>query len=112
MALFGWIVISVVLVSAVLGAIAACRDDEKGLGKEFLEGIYAIGYIFLPVAGIMASVPFLSALIRKVFGPTFAAIGADPQGEIAKFCLNYRRGLDFDYCTAPTILRSFACPVP
>ncbi|MBM4069494.1 MAG: hypothetical protein FJ271_11175, partial [Planctomycetes bacterium] len=34
------------------------------------------------------------------------------QGEIAKFCLNYRRGLDFDYCTAPTILRSFACPVP
>jgi ethanolamine transporter len=77
-AYFGWFVISAVLASAVLGAIAACFDDEKGLGKEFLEGIYAIGTIFLPVAGIMASVPFLSALIQTVFGPIFAFIGADP----------------------------------
>ena len=36
---FGWIVISIILASAVAGAIAACWDDEKGLGKEFLEGI-------------------------------------------------------------------------
>lgn len=78
MALFGGIVIGVVLASALLGAIAACWDDEQGLGKEFLEGIYAIGYIFLPVAGIMASVPFLTMLVQRVFGPVFAAIGADP----------------------------------
>ena len=78
MVFFGWIVISIILASAVAGAIAACWDDEKGLGKEFLEGIYAIGYIFLPVAGIMASVPFLAAFIRTVFGPIFSLVGADP----------------------------------
>jgi ethanolamine transporter len=76
--IFGWIVISAVLASAVIGAIAACVDDEKGLGKEFLEGIYSIGYIFLPVAGIMASVPFLSAFVQAVVKPVFAFIGADP----------------------------------
>ena len=78
MIVFGWIVISIVLACAVAGAIAACKDDEKGLGKEFLEGIYAIGYIFLPVAGIMASIPFLTALIETVLKPIYVFIGADP----------------------------------
>lgn len=77
MAVFGWIVISIILASAVAGAIAACIDDEKGLGKEFLEGIYAIGYIFLPVAGIMASAPFLTIAVSNVFGWLFALVGAD-----------------------------------
>lgn len=78
MVVFGWIVISIILASAVAGAIAACRNEEKGLGKEFLEGIYSIGYIFLPVAGIMASAPYLAAFIRTVFGPIFRQVGADP----------------------------------
>ena len=78
MSSIGAIVICIVMLCAVAGALAACRDDAKGLGKEFLEGIYAIGHIFLPVAGIMASAPFLAALIQQVFRPVFAAIGADP----------------------------------
>lgn len=78
MEVFGWVVISIILVCAVAGAIAACWDDEKGVGKEFLEGIYSIGYIFLPVAGIMASAPFLTAFVRTVFGPLFGLIGANP----------------------------------
>ncbi len=78
MEVFGWIVISLILASAVAGAIAACRDDEKGLGKEFLEGIYAIGYIFLPVAGIMASAPFLTEFIKYWIAPLFESIGASP----------------------------------
>jgi ethanolamine transporter len=77
-AVFGWIVISIILASAVAGALAACWDDERGLGKEFVEGIYAIGYIFLPVGGIMASLPFLTAFINAVFRPLFALVGADP----------------------------------
>ncbi|HYT94117.1 MAG TPA: ethanolamine utilization protein EutH [Gemmataceae bacterium] len=74
----GIVVITVVMACAVAGAIAALRDDEKGLGKEFLEGLRAIGHIFIPVAGIMASVPFLSAFIKTVVGPAFGVIGADP----------------------------------
>jgi ethanolamine transporter len=78
MSIIGTVVISIVMLCAVAGALASLRDDEKGLGKEFLEGLHAIGYIFIPVAGIMASIPFLSQLVQVVFGPTFAAIGADP----------------------------------
>lgn len=78
MEIFGWAVIAIVLASAVLGAIAACIDDEKGLGREFLEGIYAIGYIFLPVAGIMASAPFLARLIEIAIKPLYELVGADP----------------------------------
>lgn len=66
------------MASAVIGAIAAIRSDESPLGKEFMSGLNSIGPIFIPVAGIMASVPYLSMFISKVFGPVFAAIGADP----------------------------------
>ncbi|WP_313110904.1 ethanolamine utilization protein EutH [Stutzerimonas nitrititolerans] len=63
---------------AVLGAFAAIRDSEKGLGKEFMEGIHATGHIFVPAAGIMASIPYLTVLIESVFGPFFNALNADP----------------------------------
>ena len=78
MAQIGNIVIYIIMACAVAGAIAAIRNSEEGLGKQFMEGIHAIGHIFLPTAGIMASIPFLSWFIDKVCGPLFASIGADP----------------------------------
>ena len=74
----GTFVIYIIMACAVAGAIASVRDPESGLGKEFVEGLYAIGPIFIPVAGIMASIPYLSEFIRIVAGPVFAAVGADP----------------------------------
>jgi ethanolamine transporter len=74
----GNIVIYIIMASAIIGAIAAIRNDEDGIGKEFIQGLYSIGPIFVPVAGIMASVPYLSKFIGSVFGPLFGAIGADP----------------------------------
>lgn len=74
----GTYVIYIIMVCALAGAFAALKDDQSGLGKEFVEGLYSIGPIFLPVAGIMASVPYLSLFIKSVFGPIFSAIGADP----------------------------------
>jgi ethanolamine transporter len=78
MSIIGTYVIYLVMGCAVAGALASIYDDEKGLGKEFLEGLYAIGPIFIPVAGIMASIPYLSQIIQVVFGPIFAQVGADP----------------------------------
>jgi ethanolamine transporter len=78
MDIIGNIVIYIIMACAVLGAFAATRNDEDGLGKEFMQGLYSIGPIFVPVAGIMASVPYLSLFISKVFGPVFSFIGADP----------------------------------
>ncbi|TKT76109.1 ethanolamine utilization protein EutH [Aquamicrobium sp. LC103] len=78
MAQIGTFIIYIIMACAVAGAIASIRDPESGLGKEFIEGIHAIGPIFIPVAGIMASIPYLSEFIRLAVGPLFAMVGADP----------------------------------
>lgn len=78
MAFVGDIVIYIIMVFVVLGAIAAIRDDERGMGKEFKEGLHSIGPIFIPVAGIMASIPYLSRFIEWAIGPIFGLVGASP----------------------------------
>ena len=71
-------VISLVMGCALLGAIASVFNSEQGLGKEFLDGLHAIGHIFVPTAGIMAAVPVLSAVVHTVLGPAYSSVGADP----------------------------------
>lgn len=78
MAIIGDLVIWVMMAFVVIGAIGAIRDDEHGVGKEFKEGIHSIGPIFLPVAGIMAAVPYLSLFIEAITGKVFEFVGADP----------------------------------
>lgn len=78
MELIGTAVIWLMMTFVVIGGIAAVRNDRSGLGKEFIEGIHSIGPIFLPVAGIMASVPYLSAFVRAITGKVFQLMGADP----------------------------------
>lgn len=78
MVMVGEIVIYIIMVCAILGAFAAIKNSEQGLGQQFMEGLHAVGHIFVPAAGIMASIPYLSWFINKVCGPFFATIGADP----------------------------------
>lgn len=74
----GNLVIYIIMACALAGAIASIIDEDSALGREFLSGIYTIGIIFVPVAGIMAAQPYVSAAIPAIFGPAFAAVGADP----------------------------------
>lgn len=74
----GTVVIYIIMVCAVIGAMASIYKPESELGQEFNAGIHSIGPIFIPVAGIMAAIPFISAFISYWVGPLFAAIGADP----------------------------------
>lgn len=78
MELVGNLVIYVIMACAFAGCIASIWDEDSGLGKEFLSGLYTIGIIFVPVAGIMAAQPYVSAAVPAIFGPAFAAVGADP----------------------------------
>lgn len=78
MELFGSAVVYIIMACAVIGAIASVLKPECELGKQFVGGIDAIGPIFLPVAGIMAAAPFLTAFVSSVFGPIYGAVGADP----------------------------------
>ncbi|WP_166869515.1 ethanolamine utilization protein EutH [Salinibacterium sp. ZJ70] len=78
MAVVGTIIVFIIMAFVVVGAVAAIRNPEKGLGKEFLEGLYTIGPIFVPVAGVMATIPYLARFIEDVLGPVLRSIGADP----------------------------------
>lgn len=78
MAFVGTFVIYIIMACAVIGAIASIIDSESALGKEFTAGLHSIGHIFIPVAGIMAAIPFLSAAISATLGPVFSALNADP----------------------------------
>lgn len=78
MEIFGFVVVLIIMACATAGAIASVAKPESDLGKEFIAGIDSIGPLFLPVAGIMASAPFLTAFVSNVFGPVFSAAGADP----------------------------------
>lgn len=78
MVLFGEIVVYIIMACAVVGAIASIVNENSELGQQFLEGFNSIGAIFLPVAGIMASAPYLTQIVEKGFGPAFNLVGADP----------------------------------
>lgn len=73
----GTYVIYVIMVCAVIGAIASIVNAESELAKEFTAGLHSIGPIFIPVAGIMAAIPFISSFISHIIGPLFLALGAD-----------------------------------
>lgn len=71
-------VIYLIMLCAILGGIASIRNPDEGLGREFVAGLHSIGPIFIPVAGIMASIPYLSYFIEIAIGPLFNMVGADP----------------------------------
>lgn len=78
MELIGTVVVYIIMACALVGAIASVIKPESELGQQFVAGIDSIGPIFLPVAGIMASAPYLTAFVSTVFGPAYSALGADP----------------------------------
>ncbi len=78
MEMIGNFIIYIIMICAVLGALAAIKSPEQGLGKEFMSGMHTVGQIFVPAAGIMASIPYLTIFISKFISPIFFAIGADP----------------------------------
>ena len=78
MAELGNLIIYIIMFCTLLGALASIRDPEKGLGKEFITGLHCIGPVFIPVAGIMAAIPYLSQGINLLLGPIFTAMGSDP----------------------------------
>ena len=62
----------------VAGGISYIVNDQSELGRAFQDGLHAMANMFIPICGLMASVPFLKVFISKVFGPVFALFGGDP----------------------------------
>lgn len=78
MEMIGTAVVYLIMACALVGAVVSAIKPESELGRQFVAGIDSIGPIFLPVAGIMASAPYLTAFVSTVFGPAYGALGADP----------------------------------
>lgn len=75
---FHEILIAVMAVFAVAGAIDRIFGNRWGLGKEFEEGILAMGSLALAMVGIVCLAPVLANLLKPVIVPVFAFLGADP----------------------------------
>lgn len=78
MEIIGTVVVYIIMACALVSAVVSAVKPDSELGKQFIAGIDAIGPIFLPVAGIMASAPYLTAFVSSVFGPLYSTLGADP----------------------------------
>ena len=63
---------------AILGAIDRIFGNRWGLGKEFEEGILAMGSLALAMVGIVCLAPVLAALLKPVVVPVYTFLGADP----------------------------------
>ena len=63
---------------AVLGALDRIFGNKYGLGKEFEEGILAMGSLALAMVGIVCLAPVLAALLKPVVVPVYSFLGADP----------------------------------
>ncbi len=72
------ILIAVMAAFALLGALDRILGNRFGLGKEFEEGILAMGSLALAMVGIISLAPVLANLLRPVVVPVFGFFGADP----------------------------------
>jgi len=63
---------------AFLGALDRIFGNRFGLGKEFEEGILAMGSLALAMVGIVCLAPVLADLLKPVVVPIYGFLGADP----------------------------------
>lgn len=78
MELIGQIITYIIMACCVVGGVSYIINDQSELGQSFNEGLHAMANMFIPICGLMASVPFLKVFIANVFGPVFALFGGDP----------------------------------
>lgn len=76
--MFHEILIAIMASFALLGAVDRIFGNRWGLGKEFEDGILAMGSLALAMVGIVSLAPVLAAVLRPVVVPIFGFLGADP----------------------------------
>ena len=72
------ILIYIMAAFAVLGALDRIFGNRFGLGKEFEDGVIAMGSLALAMIGIITLAPVLARVLRPVVVPVFRFFGADP----------------------------------
>jgi ethanolamine transporter len=72
------IIIIIMAAFAVAGAVDKIFGNRLGLGKEFENGILAMGALAMAMLGIIVLAPVLAGLLRPVIVPVYRFLGADP----------------------------------
>lgn len=72
------IILWIMAIFMALGALDRIFGGRFGLGKQFEEGILAIGALALSMLGILSLAPVLAKLLRPVLVPVYGFLGADP----------------------------------
>ena len=72
------ILIIIMAAFAALGAIDRIFGNKTGLGKEFENGIMAMGPLAMSMLGIIVLAPVLATVLRPVVVPVYEFLGADP----------------------------------
>jgi len=75
---FHEIIIAIMAAFAGLGALDRIFGNRWGLGKEFEEGILAMGSLALAMVGIVSLAPVLATVLKPVVVPIYGWLGADP----------------------------------
>lgn len=78
MAFVGNLILYIIMACCVLGALARIFKEDSGLAQSFDEGLHTMATMFIPIVGLMVSVPYLKVGIEKIFGKLFTSFGADP----------------------------------
>ena len=71
------ILIWVMAVFAVLGALDRILGNRFGIGKDFEEGILAMGSLAMAMIGVITLAPVLAAVLKPIVVPVFSLLGAD-----------------------------------
>lgn len=72
------IIFLLMAVFMALGALDRIFGNRLGLGRQFEEGIAAIGALSLSMLGILCLAPVLARLLKPVLVPLYGFLGADP----------------------------------
>ena len=72
------ILIVIMAIFALLGALDRIWGNRFGLGREFEEGILAMGSLALAMVGIVSLAPVLANLLKPIVVPVYGFFGADP----------------------------------
>lgn len=70
-------IIYILMICMFMGCIGAVKDSSSGIGFEFCEGIRQLGVIIIPIAGVMAALPYLSVLVETSFTGLAKVMGHD-----------------------------------
>ena len=71
------ILIAVMAAFAGFGAVDRILGNKFGIGKQFEEGILAMGSLAMAMIGVITLAPVLSYVLKPVVVPLFSLLGAD-----------------------------------